>query len=144
MMLLLCLGVTAQAALMLYVNSEVNRLTCNLIVVRASSIYAGYCSSEVYWFDDASPPMSRRERVLAHKSLIFSQYIGKQQEFLDFVLEQYIKAGVGELDRSKLPQLLELKYHAVRDAVTELGSVANISEVFVGFQQYLYSQDVAA
>ncbi len=92
----------------------------------------------------ASAPMSRRERVLAHKSLIFSQYIGKQQEFLDFVLEQYIKAGVGELDRSKLPQLLELKYHAVRDAVTELGSVANISEVFIGFQQYLYSQDVAA
>lgn len=92
----------------------------------------------------ASAPMSRRERVLAHKSLIFSQYIGKQQEFLDFVLEQYIKAGVGELDRAKLPQLLELKYHAVRDAVTELGSVANISEVFVGFQQYLYSQDIAA
>ncbi|MCC5662505.1 DEAD/DEAH box helicase family protein [Nostoc sp. CHAB 5784] len=92
----------------------------------------------------ASPPMSRRERVLAHKSLIFSRYIGKQQEFLDFVLEQYIKAGVGELDRSKLPQLLELKYHAVRDAVEELGSVANISEVFIGFQQYLYSQDMAA
>lgn len=92
----------------------------------------------------ASAPMSRRERVLAHKSLIFSRYIGKQQEFLDFVLEQYIKAGVGELDRSKLPQLLELKYHAVRDAVEELGSVANISEVFIGFQQYLYSQDMAA
>jgi type I restriction enzyme, R subunit len=91
----------------------------------------------------ASPPISRRERVLAHKSLIFSRYIGKQQEFLDFVLEQYIKAGVGELDRSKLPQLLELKYHAVRDAVEELGSVANISEVFIGFQQYLYSQDIA-
>ncbi|HEY9783130.1 MAG TPA: DEAD/DEAH box helicase family protein [Leptolyngbyaceae cyanobacterium] len=92
----------------------------------------------------ASAPMSRRERVLAHKSLIFSRYIGKQQEFLDFVLEQYIKAGVGELDRTKLPQLLELKYHTVRDAVEELGSVANISEVFIGFQQYLYSQDIAA
>jgi type I restriction enzyme R subunit len=92
----------------------------------------------------ASPPISRRERVLAHKSLIFSRYIGKQQEFLDFILEQYIKAGVGELDRTKLPQLLELKYHTVRDAVEELGSVANISEVFIGFQQYLYSQDIAA
>ena len=88
--------------------------------------------------------MSRRERVLAHKSLIFSRYIGKQQEFLDFVLEQYIKAGVGELDRTKLPQLLELKYHTVRDAVEQLGSVAKISEVFIGFQQYLYSQDIAA
>ncbi|MBD2357019.1 DEAD/DEAH box helicase family protein [Tolypothrix sp. FACHB-123] len=92
----------------------------------------------------ASPPISRRERVLAHKSLIFSQYLGKQQEFLDFVLEQYIKAGVGELDRTKLPQLLELKYHTVRDAVEELGSVATISQVFIGFQQYLYSQGRAA
>jgi type I restriction enzyme R subunit len=91
-----------------------------------------------------STPISRRERVLAHKQLIFSRYSGKQQEFLDFVLEQYIKVGVGELDRSKLPQLLELKYHAVRDAVEELGSVASISEVFIGFQQYLYSQDIAA
>ncbi len=92
----------------------------------------------------ALPPMSRQERVLAHKSLIFSRYIGKQQEFLDFVLEQYIKAGVGELDRTKLPQLLELKYHTITDAVEELGSIANISAVFIGFQQYLYSQDRAA
>ena len=92
----------------------------------------------------ASPPISRQERVLAHKALIFSRYLGKQQEFLEFVLEQYIQEGVGELDRSKLPQLLELKYHAVRDAVEELGKVANISEVFIGFQQYLYSQDRAA
>ena len=40
------------------------------------------------------------------------------------MLEQYVKAGVGELDRAKLSQLLELKYHAIRDAVTELGSVS--------------------
>ncbi len=87
----------------------------------------------------ASPPISRRERVMAHKSLIFSRYTDKQQEFIDFVLDQYIKVGVGELDRTKLPQLLELKYHTVRDAVEELGSVANISAVFIGFQEYLYS-----
>lgn len=92
----------------------------------------------------ATEPIGRRERVMAHKALIFSRYVGKQQEFLDFVLGQYIKEGVGELDRSKLPQLLQLKYHAIHDAVEALGSVANISEVFVGFQKYLYSQDRAA
>ncbi|WP_404800447.1 type I restriction-modification enzyme R subunit C-terminal domain-containing protein [Atlanticothrix silvestris] len=75
---------------------------------------------------------------------IYQRYIGKQQKFLDFILEQYIKAGVGELDRTKLPQLLELKYHTVRDAVEELGSVANISAVFIGFQQYLYSHNRVA
>ena len=92
----------------------------------------------------ASPPISRRERVLAHKSLIFSRYIGKQQEFLDFVLEQYIKVGVRELDQDKLPQLLELKYHDLRDAVVALGSVSDIRKVFIGFQEYLYSQEGAA
>jgi type I restriction enzyme, R subunit len=92
----------------------------------------------------AGVPISRIDRVIAHKSLIFSRYVGKQQEFLDFVLEQYIKVGVGELDRAKLPQLLELKYHNVRDAVAELGSVGSISEVFIGFQEYLYIRDKAA
>jgi len=92
----------------------------------------------------ASPPISRRERVMAHKSLIFSRYIGKQQEFLDFVLDQYIKEGVRELDQDKLPQLLELKYHDLRDAVVELGSVSDIRRVFIGFQEYLYSQEGAA
>jgi type I restriction enzyme, R subunit len=92
----------------------------------------------------AAEPISRRERVLSHKSLIFSRYFGKQQEFLDFVLDQYIQAGVRELDQEKLPQLLELKYHDLRDAVADLGSVNDIRTVFIGFQQHLYSQDGAA
>jgi len=91
-----------------------------------------------------SEPMSRRERVMAHKALIFSRYFGKQQEFLDFVLDQYIKEGVRELDQEKLPQLLELKYHDLRDAVADLGSVNDIRTVFIGFQQHLYAEDGAA
>ena len=92
----------------------------------------------------ANTPISRRERVMAHKGLIFSRYTGKQQDFLDFVLDQYIRQGVGELDQDKLPQLLELKYHDLRDAVADLGSVSNIRSVFIGFQQHLYSEDGAA
>ncbi len=92
----------------------------------------------------AATPISRQQRVTLHKNLIFSQDTGKQQEFLDFVLNQYIKDGVGELDRSKLPQLLELKYHAIADAITELGSVNDISQVFIGFQEHLYVPQKAA
>jgi len=92
----------------------------------------------------AAKPIARNDRVLAHRSLIFSRYVGRQQEFLDFVLAQYIKEGVGELDRAKLPQLLELKYHNVRDAVTQLGSVSSINELFIGFQEYLYTRDRVA
>ncbi|NJL19601.1 MAG: DEAD/DEAH box helicase family protein [Leptolyngbyaceae cyanobacterium SM1_3_5] len=92
----------------------------------------------------ASTPISRRERVMIHKSLIFSRYFGKQQEFLDFVLEQYVKAGVRELDQDKLPHLLKLKYHDVRDAVADLGSVNDIRKTFIDFQEYLYAQEGAA
>ena len=86
----------------------------------------------------ADTPITRQERVTAQKPIIFSRYADKQQEFLLFVLEQYVKEGVEELDLAKLPQLLELRYHAIKDAVKELGSVDTIKRVFTDFQQYLY------
>ncbi len=92
----------------------------------------------------ATEPISRTDRVTAFKPLIFSKYFGKQQEFLDFVLDQYVKEGVEELDQDKLPQLLTLKYDDIRDAVAELGSVVQIRTVFTDFQQHLYSQSMAA
>ena len=92
----------------------------------------------------ARTPISRQERVDTHKSLIFAQYGDKQREFLDFVLDQYIKQGVGELDAEKLPQLLELKYHALNDAVAVLGNVTHIREMFTGFQKHLYAPQAAA
>ncbi len=77
--------------------------------------------------------------MIKHQNLIFSRYTGKQQEFLDFVLNHYIAEGVGELDQGKLPKLLELKYHNLNDAVAELGNVKDIRQIFINFQQYLYS-----
>ena len=86
----------------------------------------------------ALPTITREERVEKRKGLIFQRYTDKQQEFLAFVLDQYIDQGVNELDQEKLPDLLELKYHTVGDAVEELGRVSEIREVFNGFQEYLY------
>lgn len=88
------------------------------------------------------PPISREERVATRRGDIFTHYDYKQQAFIDFVLQQYVKEGVEELDQSKLRDLLELKYHGVSDAAAELGSVEGIREVFVGFQQYLYAEPV--
>ena len=92
----------------------------------------------------AQNPITRQDRVARRKNLIYALYQDKQQEFLDFVLHQYIEQGVGELDEEKLPQLLELKYHAIPDAVNELGSVASIRNLFVGFQEHLYSKETVA
>lgn len=92
----------------------------------------------------AQAPISREERVQTHRPRIVADYSEKQQQFLDFVLDQYVKEGVGELDEKKLPHLLELKYYAVNDAVAELGNVTEIREVFVGFQKHLYAQQTVA
>ena len=91
----------------------------------------------------AQTPISREERVQTHRSRIFADYSEKQLQFLDFVLGQYVKEGVGELDQEKLPHLLELKYYAIPDAVAALGSVAEIREMFIGFQEHLYAQQAA-
>ncbi|MGC2225280.1 MAG: type I restriction-modification enzyme R subunit C-terminal domain-containing protein [Methylocella sp.] len=86
----------------------------------------------------ALSPITREERVDTRREQIFSHYDRKLQAFLDFVLCQYVKEGVGELDQAKLPHLLELKYRAVSDAAAQLGGVAQIRDAFIGFQRHLY------
>jgi type I restriction enzyme R subunit len=86
----------------------------------------------------ALAPITRHERVQMRRGRILSRYDEKLQTFLDFVLAQYIKEGVGELDQGKLPDLLELKYKAISDAAEQLGGVPRIRDAFVGFQKHLY------
>jgi len=84
-----------------------------------------------------------RSTRAARARIHFNSYNPKQQEFLDFVLKQYVKDGVDELDDAKLSQLLILKYHAIADAKKELGDVAVIRNTFVGFQSHLYDNRIA-
>ncbi|MCF6314418.1 MAG: DEAD/DEAH box helicase family protein [Verrucomicrobiales bacterium] len=65
-------------------------------------------------------------------------YDPKQQAFLNFVLSQYVKEGVTELDDAKLGDLLKLNYGAIDDAKTELGAIQQIRKTFIGFQEHLY------
>ena len=87
---------------------------------------------------------TREERVTENKDLIFSHYEDKQQAFLDFVLTQYVKEGVSELQPEKLSSLLELKYGGIHDAVRELGDASEIGKLFAGFQKYLYEKQKSA
>ena len=88
-----------------------------------------------------STPISREARASGAKAEIGSHFDRKQKEFLDFVLSQYVKVGVEELDQEKLSPLLKLKYNnALADAVADLGQPEQIKEAFVGFQKYLYTQ----
>jgi len=84
-------------------------------------------------------PISREKRVAVASKDIYKELDDKQREFLEFVLSKYIEQGVEELDEEKLPKLLNLKYHSIADAESELGGVDKIRSLFIGFQKLLYS-----
>jgi len=88
----------------------------------------------VAYHKDMIPRLERVEKAKVH----FNSYNPAQQEFINFVLDQYVNTGVSELDDEKLPHLLELKYNTIADAKTELGDIRSIRDTFIGFQGYLY------
>ncbi|MBL0716873.1 MAG: DEAD/DEAH box helicase family protein [Desulfosarcina sp.] len=96
-----------------------------------------------YVFNSDIKPITREERVTRAKATILAFLNKRQQEFIEFVLNKYIESGVEELDQEKLPVLLTNKYHSLEDAKEILGEVAEISSLFIEFQQHLYSQKVA-
>ena len=96
-----------------------------------------------YVFNSDIKPMTREARVAAAEATIFALLNDKQREFIAFVLSKYIETGVEELDQEKLPILLTNKYQSLEDAKDILGDVANISKLFIEFQQHLYKQEAA-
>lgn len=88
----------------------------------------------------ALSPITREERVYDRREDALSHYDEKLQTFLDFVIGEYVREGVKELDESKLTPLLVLKYKDVNDAARQLGGPGKIREAFIGFQKYLYSR----
>lgn len=91
----------------------------------------------------AKPTITRINRVVKAKDLIFRGLDDKTKEFLDFVLSKYIESGVDQLDQEVLPELLKLKYHAIADATDILGGVEMIRSTFLSFQKHLYAVEAA-
>ncbi|WP_439518323.1 EcoAI/FtnUII family type I restriction enzme subunit R [Hydrogenophaga sp.] len=86
-------------------------------------------------------PISRADRAIAARlAAVADQLSDKQQAFIDFVLAQYVRQGVEELDAEKLSPLLKLKYSAISNAFVELGNPDQVRRVFVGFQRHLYDK----
>jgi type I restriction enzyme, R subunit len=87
----------------------------------------------------AAEPVTRAERAAAAKSASATEFSDKQRAFVEFVLAQYVKQGVDELDQEKLSPLLRLRYRALNDAFAELGKPEDVRRVFVGMQRHLYA-----
>jgi type I restriction enzyme R subunit len=86
----------------------------------------------------ALQPITRVERIQNTKYDILEGLDENHREFIEFVLAKYQERGVEELDEEKLPQLLNLKYHAISDAEKTLGGVDMIRSLFFNFQKELY------
>lgn len=84
----------------------------------------------------ALAPRTREERANMCREKAMGRYEASLQEFLDFVLTQYVKEGSKELESPV--GLIRSKYSTPLDAEEKLGSMQKIREAFVGFQQYLY------
>jgi type I site-specific restriction endonuclease len=89
----------------------------------------------------ALPALSRKDRATNAKVEIANHFNSKQQEFLNFVLEHYTQTGVEELEKEKLTPLLRIRYGAINDATSDLGSPAEIRLIFSNFQRYLYQSE---
>lgn len=85
---------------------------------------------------DLVPRLDRAEQA----KIQINDYDPNQQAFLNFVLAQYVKEGVSELDDAKLADLLKLNYGTIDDAKNQLGPIKEIRETFIGFQEHLYEQ----
>ena len=114
-----------------YTNSQLEDLR-NMIHAEDSDLYDVLAHVAF-----SMTPLKRSQRAEYAKSH-FGVYESKQRVFLDFVLKQYVETGFTELDDAKLPELLTLKYKAISDAKRELGTISDIRDTFIGFQEHLY------
>ncbi len=83
-------------------------------------------------------PVLREARAVISRSIMETELTPKQMEFVDFLVQQYVMAGVDELDDSKLETLLAIKYKTATDGVATLGSVDIARNIFLTFQKHLY------
>jgi type I restriction enzyme R subunit len=86
----------------------------------------------------AKTPVSREARVETSQDNIYKLLNEEQQEFVTYVLRNYINVGVDELDVGKLSTVLTAKYGSINEAQKRLGSPKEIQDIFIEFQQKLY------
>lgn len=82
-------------------------------------------------------PMERSERVKKTAGFVAS-LTPEQQEFVDYIINLYLKEGVEELGMDKLPTIMQMKYGSIPDGMSRLGGVNSVKNTFVDLQKSLY------
>ena len=117
-------------------NSEQLENLKNIVNAKDSDLYD--VLSYIVYHKDLVPRIQRATKA----KLKIVDYDEKKQEFLNFVLQQYVDNGIKELDDARLKDLLLVKYDALDDAKKQIGSIGTIRDTFIGFQKFLYEEEV--
>ncbi|MBQ9751871.1 MAG: DEAD/DEAH box helicase family protein [Paludibacteraceae bacterium] len=87
----------------------------------------------------ATTPIERRRRVELVRQDYYQTRNLAQQQFLDFLMQQYIENGEHQFTMENLPTLIDMKYGTAADAVRILNMRAeDIKKEYVNFQKALY------
>ena len=85
-------------------------------------------------------PIDRQRRADILKQQTLKEYTKEQQQFLDYIMELYVRNGFKELGSGKLPTLINMMYHTPTDAMQKLNmDLVQIRNFFLGMQQELYN-----
>ena len=86
----------------------------------------------------ATTPIERKERAERIKSY-YDSVSDTQKQFVDYLVNAYIKSGVDELGKDKLKTLLALKFGSVPEGIDALGGIPIARQTFKDFQRHLYA-----
>ena len=85
-------------------------------------------------------PIDRQRRAEILKQQAQKKYSVAQQDFVNYVMELYVRNGFKELSDENLPTLIGMKYHSPVDAVKALDmQPAQIRNFYLGMQEILYN-----
>lgn len=87
----------------------------------------------------ATTPIDRVCRVELVRKEYYMHQSQASQQFLDFLMEQYVRNGESEFTMENLPSFLQMKYGTATDAVKQLNmNPAQIRGQYLEFQKQLY------
>lgn len=85
-------------------------------------------------------PIERHRRAEILKKQSQAKYTAAQQDFVNYVMELYVRNGFKELSSENLPMLINMKYHSASDALKKLKmQPQQVRDFYLKMQQVLYS-----
>lgn len=85
-------------------------------------------------------PIQRTERVKKAEGFRASLN-ATSQDFINYIIQLYVKEGIDELGPDKLPAIISMKYGSIPDGMKVLGGVDVARGLFLDFQKKLYLGD---